>query len=549
MTTASRPPRHYGVLIVGCGLAGLSPALRLPESVSVRVVAKGPPERSNTWHAQGGISAVIDTHDSMEAHIEDTMRSGAGLCRREVVEAVVRAGPEEIAWLQSMHVDFTTAKNESGRNALHLAREGGHSHRRIVHNKDQTGRKVQTSLLDAAQARDNITIDHTCTVVDLYVDKKTGVCGGAYILNDTGRVEPCPARVTVLATGGAGKVYLYTSNPDSASGDGIAMGWRAGCRVANLEFMQFHPTCLFAPGEKTLLLSETLRGEGAQLLLPNGTRFMDRYDPHGDLAARDVLARAMDTEMKRLGVPHLYLDVSYKPAAFIKKHFPTLYRRCLDYGYDMAKDRLPVVPAAHYTCGGVSTDLYGRTNVKRLLAIGETACTGLHGANRMASNSLLECLAYASFAAKAINLLLLDEPDAPNIPDWDTSQVTQPNEEIIILQAWHEIRRLMWNYVGIARSRERLMRAQERITLIRREIDEHYRRFKISADFIELRNLATVSGLIVRSALLRRESRGLHYLVDVPHPQTEYEGRDTVLQRRTSQDRRHGTRESARPAT
>ena len=533
MTNDARVSHRYDVLIAGCGLAGLSLALRLPESISVCIIAKGTPEQSNTWYAQGGISAVMDTHDSVEAHIEDTVRAGAGLCHRDVVEAVVRAGPGEIAWLQSMHVNFTTVKNTAGCDTLHLTREGGHSRRRVVHSKDQTGRVVQTSLLDVAGERKNITIDYARTVVDLCIDNTSGACVGAYVIGKDNRVETYSSRVTVLATGGAGKVYLYTSNPDSASGDGIAMAWRAGCRVANLEFMQFHPTCLFSPGKKTLLLSETLRGEGARLSLPDGNAFMQHYDARGDLATRDVLARAIDTEMKRLGVAHLFLDILHKPAAFIKKQFPTLYKQCLDYGYDMTKDRLPVVPAAHYTCGGVVTDLYGRTNIQNLFAIGETACTGLHGANRMASNSLLECLAGASFSAAAIQRQLHPDVRQPaEVPEWDASRVTRSSEEIIVLQDWHEIRRLMWNYVGIARSRERLLRAQKRIALIGHEVEDHYCRYKVNANFIELRNLVTVSGLIVRSALERNESRGLHYITDCPRSKPEYDMCDTVLCRR-----------------
>ena len=533
----ANPAQMCDVLIIGGGVAGLSLALRLPESLSVRMILKGQPEQSNTWFAQGGISAVIDKRDSLDAHIEDTLRAGAGLCAPKVVKAIVSTGPEEIEWLRSMQVDFTTTRDKRGREELHLTREGGHSHRRVVHHKDSTGSKLQTSLMDAARARPNITISNFRTAIDLIVDKSGRECIGAYVLESDNRVVPYCARAVVLATGGVGKVYLYTSNPSVATGDGIAMAWRAGCRIANLEFMQFHPTCLYAAGQETVLLSEALRGEGAQLKLPDGERFMYRYDERGELATRDVVAFAIDNEMKRLGIESVYLDISHRDAGEIKKMFPTLCKKCSERGFDLTKEPVPVVPAAHYMCGGVSTRLNARTNIGNLYAIGEVAHTGLHGANRMASNSLLECLASARFAVKSIKKQLAsDKPFQPQCKPWDESRIMLPNEKVITLQVWREVRHLMWNYVGIARTTNRLLKARKRIALIYKEIEEHYARYKVSTDFIELRNITTVASLIIRSALARKESRGLHQLVDKPETKKQYDGRDTVLKKRKASE-------------
>ncbi len=517
------------VLIIGGGAAGLSLALHLPETLSVYLLAKGNLSQSNTYYAQGGISAVLSDSDSLHAHIEDTMAIGAGLCSREVVQKVVAEGPRMIRWLQEMGVHFTPEPGDRG--TLHLTREGGHSHRRVVHSKDRTGKAIQDSLFERVRARRNIKVIANAIAVDLISGR--GACRGAYILKThaAGRVLTCVAGATVLATGGAGKVYLYTSNPDGACGDGIAMAWRAGCRVANMEFIQFHPTCLYHPHAKSFLLSEALRGEGAKLLLPDGGEFMHRFDPRGALAPRDVVARAIDYEMKRLGIDCVYLDVSHKPADFITSHFPSLHRRCLEFGRDLTKEPVPVVPAVHYLCGGVVTDLTGRTDLDGLYAVGETACTGLHGANRMASNSLLECIAFARFAAADITACAASRPP-PTVPNWDESRVTESDEEVVISHSWEELRRVMWDYVGIVRTEKRLERARRRIELLLAEVDEHYRRFRINGDFIELRNLTTVASLIVNSALSRRESRGLHYMRDYPATDPALDGKDTVLHHR-----------------
>ena len=520
---------NYDVLIIGGGAAGLSLALHLPETLSVCLLVKTKLSQSNTYYAQGGISAVLSDSDSLQAHIEDTINTGAGLCSPTVVRKVVEQGPQMIRWLQEMGVQFTVDTENKG--MLHLAHEGGHSHRRIVHSKDSTGKAIQDSLHEKANAKSNIHIIPNAIAVDLIKEHQT--CIGAYILQTqpskkTQQILSYTASATILATGGTGKVYLYTSNPDSASGDGIAMAWRAGCRVSNMEFIQFHPTCLYHSQAKSFLLSEALRGEGAKLLLPDGNEFMQHFDARGELAPRDVVARSIDHEMKRLGIDCIYLDISHKPASFITSHFPSIYENCLKYGYDITKERVPVVPAVHYNCGGVVTDLRSRTDLKGLYAIGETACTGLHGANRMASNSLLECIAFAKFAAedivKTIKPRLLS-----NVPNWDESRVTESDEEVVITHSWEELRRVMWDYVGIVRTEKRLRRAQQRIELLLTEVNEHYRRFRINSDFIELRNLITVANLIVNSALSRHESRGLHYLRDFTETDPSLDGKDTIL--------------------
>ncbi len=520
------------VLIIGSGAAGLSLSLRLADHMAVAVLAKNTLTEGSTYYAQGGISAVMSEEDSLAAHVQDTHVAGAGLCHIETVQRVVAQGPAIIRWLQQQGVAFTTQSRADGSVDYHLSREGGHSHRRVVHAADATGRAIQAALEARAQAHPNIQLFAQHNAVDLVTTHKLGLAGhrcvGAYALNrDTHRVETFAARCVVLATGGASRAYLYSSNPDGSTGDGMAMAWRAGCRVANLEFIQFHPTCLYHPQAKSFLITEAVRGEGGQLRLPDGSRFMERFDSRLELAPRDIVARAIDHEMKRLGIPHVYLDISHRSVDFIQSHFPTVYRKCLEYGFDMTKQPLPVVPAAHYTCGGVLTDGWGRTDVENLYAIGEVACTGLHGANRMASNSLLECVAFAHFASE--DILRRWQAIAPplELPDWDESRVTDSDEEVVIRHNWQELRRTMWDYVGIVRTDKRLQRAHRRVDLLLGEIAEYYQHFRISSDLIELRNLAQVAELIIRCAQERKESRGLHYTLD--YPQTASLPRDTVL--------------------
>lgn len=516
-------PAEFDVLVIGSGAAGLSLALRLPADVRVALVAKRTLEEGNTLYAQGGISAVLDTRDSVDSHVEDTLNAGAGLCDETVVRQVVEHGPANIRWLFEEGVEFTRSP-ATGDSGYHLTREGGHSHRRVVHAADATGRAVEMTLVKQLDGHPNITVFEQHIAVDLITSEypgdgaRTRRCHGAYLLNiPADRVIAVAASCVVLATGGASKVYLYTSNPDVATGDGIAMAWRAGCRVANMEFIQFHPTCLFHPQAKSFLISEAVRGEGGLLRLPDGSRFMDRFDRRAELAPRDIVARAIDHEMKRLGIDCVYLDISHKPAAEIERLFPTIYQRCLDLGFDMRKEPLPVVPAAHYTCGGVMTDLKARTDVDGLYAIGETAYTGLHGANRMASNSLLECLVFGEMALEEIRRQLAtgDQPSIA-IPPWDESRVTDSDEEVVVSHNWEELRRFMWDYVGIVRSNKRLQRARRRVDLLRLEISEYYGNFRVSNDLLELRNLVDVADLIIRSAQRRRESRGLHYNIDFP---------------------------------
>ncbi|TCO80427.1 L-aspartate oxidase [Plasticicumulans lactativorans] len=522
------------VLIIGCGAAGLSLALRLSEFASVAVLAKGPVSEGSTYYAQGGVSAVLDKADSIESHIHDTLVAGAGLCDPEAVRFTVEHGRESIEWLSAQGVPFTKQTAADGSEEFHLTREGGHSHRRVVHADDATGRAIQLTLEEHARAAPNIHVYEHAVAVDLITARKLGLqrnrCLGAYVLNrQTGRVQVFRARFVILASGGASRVYLYSSNPDGSTGDGIAMAWRAGCRIANMEFMQFHPTCLFHPEAKSFLITEAVRGEGGHLLLPDGTRFMHNFDPRLELAPRDIVARAIDHEMKRLGAQCLYLDISHKPADFVRAHFPNVHAKCLEYGFDMTQEPLPIVPAAHYTCGGVMTDFMGRTDLEGLYAIGECAFTGLHGANRMASNSLLECLVFATAAGKDIAGHLRDVPPPPALPSWDESRVTDSDEEVVVTHNWQELRRFMWDYVGIVRTDKRLQRARNRVELLLREIDEYYGNFRISADLIELRNLAQVAELIIRCALARKESRGLHYTLDFPHADEARPPRDTVL--------------------
>lgn len=523
----------HDVLIIGSGAAGLSLALRLAEQARIAVISKGPITEGSTLYAQGGISAVLDRHDSVQSHVQDTLEAGGGLCDERVVRFVVSQGQESVYWLQGQGVAFTRTET-SGRSVLHLTREGGHSHRRVAHVADATGRAVETTLAERVRQSRNIDVFENHIAVDLITTRKlTGSgnrCLGAYVLDRaTGRIERYGARFVVLATGGASKVYLYTSNPDTASGDGIAMAWRAGCRVANMEFIQFHPTCLYHPKAKSFLITEAIRGEGGRLLLPEGSEFMHRFDPRGVLAPRDIVARVIDYEMKRLGADCVYLDISHQPAEFITSHFPTVYRRCLEFGYDITREPIPVVPAAHYTCGGVMTNLHAQTDVPNLYAIGEVAFTGLHGANRMASNSLLECLVFAKAAGEHILSQFDRAADTTVIPPWDESKVTDSDEEVVVSHNWDELRRFMWDYVGIVRTTKRLQRAKRRVDLLLGEIDEYYSHFKVTNDLIELRNLALVADLIIRCALARSESRGLHYTLDYPAPAKDHKV-NTVLE-------------------
>ncbi|EMD99085.1 MULTISPECIES: L-aspartate oxidase [Stutzerimonas stutzeri subgroup] len=526
---------RYDVLVIGSGAAGLTLALNLPTDLRIAVLSKGDLSNGSTYWAQGGVAAVLDTTDTVESHVADTLIAGGGLCREDAVRFTVEHSNEAIQWLIEQGVPFTrddAPDREDGSFEFHLTREGGHSHRRIIHAADATGAAIFNTLLGQARKQSNIELLQQRVAVDLITEHKLGLpgrrCLGAYVLNrSTGEVETFQSRFVVLATGGAAKVYLYTSNPDSACGDGIAMAWRAGCRVGNLEFNQFHPTCLYHPQAKSFLVTEALRGEGALLKLPNGERFMPRFDAREELAPRDIVARAIDHEMKRLGIDCVYLDISHKPAEFIKSHFPTVYERCLEYGIDITSQPIPVVPAAHYTCGGVVVDQAGRTDIPGLYAIGETSFTGLHGANRMASNSLLECFVYGRAAAQDILRELPHVTNVATLPAWDASQVTDSDEDVIIAHNWDELRRFMWDYVGIVRTNKRLMRAQHRVRLLLSEIDEFYSNYKVSRDLLELRNLALVADLMIRSAMQRKESRGLHYTLDYPEllPQAV----DTIL--------------------
>lgn len=509
--------QQFDVLIIGSGLAGMTLALKVAEQRKVVIVTKRQLTDGASQWAQGGIAAVLDQADSVDDHVSDTLIAGAGLCDEAATRAIITDAKTAIDWLISLGVPFTPDRDhETG---FHLTREGGHSHRRIIHAADATGAAVIATLAAQVRAHPNITLLEDHLAIDLITGAKAGYpargCLGAYVLDKaSGQVKTLLAQQTILATGGAGKVYLYTTNPDTATGDGIAMGWRAGCRVANMEFVQFHPTCLYHPNERSFLISEAVRGEGGQLKLPDGTRFMPKHDAREELAPRDITARAIDFEMKKAGIDCVYLDISHQPADFVREHFPTIYQRCLELGIDITREPIPVVPAAHYTCGGLVTDLNGCTDVPNLYAIGETACTGLHGANRLASNSLLEALVLGRNAAE--HVLATPSTTPVTVPAWDESRVTDADEEVVIAHNWDELRRFMWDYVGIVRTDKRLERAAHRIALLRSEIDEFYRHFRVSNDLIELRNLVDTADLIVRSAQSRHESRGLHFSRDYP---------------------------------
>ena len=520
--------QKFDVLIIGSGLAGQSAALRLAPHCRVALVSKRSLEDSASGWAQGGIAAVLDSQDSIEAHIRDTLVAGAWLNDPTATRFVVENGRRAIEWLIEQGVPFT--KDASG---YHLTREGGHSARRVIHVADATGASVQETLIAKVRENPNITVLENHIAIDLITGEKLGSgenrCFGAYVLNNqSGEVLTIGASNTLIATGGAGKVYLYTTNPDTSTGDGIAMAYRAGCRVSNMEFIQFHPTCLYHPQAKSFLISEAVRGEGGLLKLPDGSRFMPEHDEREELAPRDIVARAIDFEMKKRGLDCVFLDISHKGEAFIRHHFPNIHARCLELGIDITKDPIPVVPAAHYTCGGIISDLHGRTDVAGLYVAGEASCTGLHGANRLASNSLLECLV---FAEAAVNDILRGKmPALPLLPNWDESRVTDADEEVVISHNWDELRRFMWDYVGIVRTTKRLKRAKHRIGLLMREIDEFYANFRVSHDLIELRNLVVTADLIVRCAMQRKESRGLHCSRD--YPEMLPKAKNTTLRRR-----------------
>lgn len=526
-------------LVIGSGISGLSFALKAAQLGHVTLVTKKNKVDTATNLAQGGIAAVLSEDDSFDLHIKDTLTAGAGLCDEEIVRLVVENGPQRINELIALGVAFTHDDQNPSR--LDLGREGGHSARRIAHAHDLTGREIERGLIAQVEKNSNITILEDHLAVDLLIASKAGLpvpvpfperCLGAYILDRRDNsISPYLAKVTVLCSGGAGKVYLYTTNPDIATGDGIAMAYRAGARVANLEFVQFHPTCLYHPMAKTFLISEAVRGEGGRLIDKNGVPFMERYDARGDLATRDEVARAIDTEMKTSGDDNVFLDISHKPADFVKKRFPNIYKTCLSYGIDITREPIPVVPAAHYMCGGVLTDKMGRTSIKNLFAFGETACTGLHGGNRLASNSLLEAVVFAhqAFLQCEQDWQELRKKSHQQIPDWYAGQAERIEECVLISHNWDQIRRLMWNYVGIVRSEKRLKLVQKRMQPILEEVAQHFRDFLLTPDLIELRNLALIAELIVKSAMMRKESRGLHYIIDYPEKDDVNWRKNTIL--------------------
>ncbi|MBN8249223.1 MAG: L-aspartate oxidase [Verrucomicrobia bacterium] len=526
----------FDYLVLGSGIAGLNFAIRAAQHGRVAIVTKKNRADSNTNWAQGGIASVTSREDSFDLHVRDTVDAGAGLCREAVVRTIVEEGPERIRELMALGARFTerAVPEEPGRRELDLTREGGHSKRRVLHARDATGAEIERTFLRAVASEPHITVLENHLAIDLITSRRLGRPGGdrvlgAYVLDRIGgRVLTVAAPVVVLATGGSGKVYLYTTNPDIATGDGLAMAYRAGLPVANLEFVQFHPTCLFHPQAKNFLISEAVRGEGGVLRGRDGERFMPRYDPRADLAPRDIVARAIDSEMKRTGAPYVSLDITHQPEAFIREHFPNIQARCLQLGMDMARDPIPVVPAAHYQCGGVVAGVDGVTELPGLYAIGEVACTGLHGANRLASNSLLEALV-CSHRAAAHAAEICRETDSRPLPAWETGDAADPDELVVVAHNWDEIRRTMWDYVGIVRTTKRLLRAQQRLANLQDEIREYYWDFRVTSDLLELRNLATVATLIVGCALQRPESRGLHYTLDFPQADPRWAQRDTVL--------------------
>ncbi len=523
-------------LVIGSGIAGLTFALRVADHGRVVIVTKDRSGESNSSYAQGGVATVWDAEDSFEAHADDTLVAGAGLCHEDVVQMVVREGPDRIRELIALGTRFDT-HGEGAAREYDLGREGGHSRRRVLHAGDLTGQEMVRALTVALRGHPNVTVCENALAVDLLIDRKRGrapdppTCWGAYVFDRvTGLVRAIRARATVLCTGGAGKVYLYTTNPDVATGDGVEIAYRAGATVGNLEFFQFHPTCLYHPQAKSFLISEALRGEGARLRLPDGAFFMERYHRDAELAPRDVVARAIDHEMKVHGFEHVYLDITHQPAAWTEERFPNIVRRCRELGIDPTREWMPVVPAAHYLCGGVATDQDGRTSIPRLYACGEVAMTGLHGANRLASNSLLEGLVFGHRAAIHARARLAEDPTPPpTLPEWNTGTAVNSDESVVVAQNWDEVRRTMWNFVGIVRSTRRLERARKRIAMLQDEIREYYWDFLVTGDLLELRNIATVAELIVRCAMARRESRGLHYTIDYPDRDDVRWQRDTIL--------------------
>ena len=540
-SSATQNQLQFDILIIGSGAAGLTLALKTADFARVAVLSKGDLNQGATFYAQGGIAAVLDETDSIESHVADTLSAGVGLCHEDIVQHIVAESAEAVKWLVEQGVTFTKKESfERGENksmsaelsSLHLTQEGGHSNRRIIHATDATGKAVFETLHRRAQAHPNIELLADCTAVDLVTQKREdgsgNVCVGAYVLNlESGSVDLIKSKFVTLATGGASKAYLYTTNPDGASGDGIAMAWRAGCRAANMEFNQFHPTCLFHPHAKSFLITEALRGEGATLELPDGSRFMPSFDSREELAPRDIVARAIDHEMKRLGCDCVYLNITHIPAEFLTENFPTIYSRCLEFGIDITTDRIPVVPAAHYTCGGIMVSKNGETDIDHLYAIGETSFTGLHGANRMASNSLLECFIVAFGAAKDIQSKIASTTYGTNIDAWDESRVSKSDDEVLVSHNWDELRRCMWDFVGIVRNDERLQRAERRINILRDEVQDYYIKHRVTKDMLELRNLVLVSELIIACAIQRKESRGLHFTLD--YPELTANPRDTIL--------------------